>query len=85
MPFGYASQIRKSYDDCRHIAAAVLAGCLCFSIQASATETEDELRRQQRETQQQLNEINQQMKSIEGQRDEILEELLSVYIQVRIR
>ena len=59
----------------RRIAAAVLAGCLCFSIQASATETEDELRRQQRETQQQLNEINQQMKSIEGQRDEILEEI----------
>lgn len=57
------------------MAAAVLAGCLCFSIQALATETEDELRRQQRETQQQLNEINQQMKSIEGQRDEILEEI----------
>ena len=67
----------------RRIAAAVLAGCLCFSIQASATETEDELRRQQRETQQQLNEINQQMKSIEGQRDEILEEINTLDLAIK--
>ena len=56
--------------------AAVLVACLCFSIQASATEAD--LKRQQRETQRQLDEINNQMKAIEGQRDAVLAEINSL-------
>ncbi|MCI8374302.1 MAG: hydrolase Nlp/P60 [Lachnospiraceae bacterium] len=56
--------------------AAFLALCLCFSIQASATEAD--LKKQQKETQRQLDEINSQMRSIEGQRDAVLAEISSL-------
>lgn len=56
--------------------AAVMAACLCFSIQVSATEAD--LKRQQKETQRQLDEINNQMKAIEGQRDAVLAEIDSL-------
>ena len=58
------------------VMAFMLALCLCFSIQASATEAD--LKRQQKETQRQLDEINNQMKAIEGQRDAVLAEIDSL-------
>lgn len=58
------------------VIAAMMAACLCFSIQASATEAD--LKKQQKETQRQLDEINSQMKSIEGQRDAVLSEIASL-------
>lgn len=58
------------------VMAAMLAACLCFSIQASATESE--LKEQQKETQRQLDEINKQMKNIESQQRAVLAEIDSL-------
>ena len=58
------------------VLAAVLALCLCFSIQVSATEAD--LKKQQKETQRQLDEINNQMKSIESQQKAVLAEIDSL-------
>lgn len=58
------------------IMAVVLAVCLGFSIQASATEAD--LKKQQKETQRQLDEINSQMKSIEKQQKAVLAEIDSL-------
>ncbi|MCI8558137.1 MAG: hydrolase Nlp/P60 [Lachnospiraceae bacterium] len=56
--------------------AAALTVCLCFSIQASATEAD--LKKQQKETQRQLDEINNQMKTIESQQRAVLAEIDSL-------
>lgn len=56
--------------------AAMLVLCLCFSIQASATEAD--LKKQQKETQRQLDEINKQMKSIESQQKAVMAEIDSL-------
>lgn len=58
------------------VLAAILALCLCFSIQVSATEAD--LKKQQKETQRQLDEINNQMKSIESQQKAVLAEIDSL-------
>ena len=57
----------------RRVIAAVLVFSMCFSIEAFATESE--IKKQQKETQKQLDAINQEMKSIESQRDSILAEI----------
>lgn len=58
------------------VIAVVLTMCLCFSIQASATEAD--LKKQQKETQRQLDEINNQMKTIESQQKAVLAEIDSL-------
>lgn len=58
------------------VIALALVLCLCFSIQASATEAD--LKKQQKETQRQLDEINKQMKEIEGQQKAVLAEIDSL-------
>ena len=60
----------------RRVIAAVLVFSMCFSIEAFATESE--IKKQQKETQKQLDAINQEMKSIESQRDSILAEIDSL-------
>ena len=68
--------MRKFVKISRRVLAAVLAASMCFSLQAFATESE--IKQQQKETQKQLDAINQEMKSIESQRDSILAEIDSL-------
>ena len=58
------------------VIALIVTLCLCFSVQASATEAD--LKKQQKETQRQLDEINNQMKSIESQQKAVLAEIDSL-------
>ena len=58
------------------VMALIVTLCLCFSVQASATEAD--LKKQQKETQRQLDEINNQMKSIENQQKAVLAEIDSL-------
>ena len=60
----------------RRLLAAALAASMIFSIEAFATESE--IKKQQAQTQKQLDAINQEMKSIESQRDSVLAEIDSL-------
>ena len=60
----------------RQLLAAALAASMIFSIEAFATESE--IKKQQAQTQKQLDAINQEMKSIESQRDSVLAEIDSL-------
>ena len=53
--------MRKFVKISRRVLAAVLAASMCFSLQAFATESE--IKQQQKETQKQLDAINQDRKS----------------------